>query len=86
MDKKNDSLVTYCPDCGAEMNGLPWEDRNCPVCHVIMPAYYGHPEAPPELRERYKTMLPYLARAIVKATNTEDMLKRMQADRIRRAQ
>lgn len=81
-----DDLITLCPECGTEMKGLPWEKRDCPACRIFMPPYFGHPQAPEELRERYKAELPHIAKAFVEAMNTDDMLEKMRQDRIRRAE
>lgn len=83
--KYDKSLVTTCPDCGAEMYGLPWEKRDCPVCRVFMMPYYGHPKAPKELRKKYQVMLPHMARAMIKNCNPEELLNKMRSDRIERA-
>ncbi len=45
-------MTTSCPDCGAEMEGLPWERRECPACHIWMPPNIFHPDAPEEVQER----------------------------------
>ncbi len=80
-----DSLTTLCSDCNTPMNGLPWEIRTCPTCRTFMPPYYGHPEAPEELKEKHQEMVRSFARVIVHGGRLDGQLEKMRSDRIERA-
>ena len=58
-----------CPDCGAKMKGVPWENMVCPVCGVWTLPDLFHQDAPTSVRERGKVLAKEIARDLIKKKN-----------------